>query len=297
MGEAASVPGLPRLATSARGQLLSARSSRLMKELQRVNEENSEQEAQLLGLRTTLQEVSRHATAMSQLQSLNSPRPCSSQAINSHPTVQSPRPCSSQAINSHSTVQRPVLSVLCEGEARAAEARNLPSSSQSCRIEANAFIGAAGSDDLRVVQKAINEGIDVNVVDCQKQSALHKASANGNAAVVLFLLQAGADVHMRDDRKWTPLHCAAHRGWSTVIHSLVKSQAEIEALEESGNTPLLLAVLHGHLDAVQYLVGAGADASTSDWGGHSPLQVASERGHSHIVSFLRARQGRNVKSN
>jgi len=95
---------------------------------------------------------------------------------------------------------------------------------------ATALRNAAYAGDLGQVKGLILEGVDVNVADQHRRTALLHACERGHIEVVTVLLAAGAWPDMYEDY-------------------------------DTFDTPLMVAAIHGHLEIVKKLIVAGADSS------------------------------------
>ena len=81
---------------------------------------------------------------------------------------------------------------------------------------------AAFNGDLEVLQKAIEEGTDVNSRNRESGDPLLSIAAlMGHADMVAFLLDKGADINARNRDKGTALHSAAFLGRSDVVKLLL----------------------------------------------------------------------------
>lgn len=147
------------------------------------------------------------------------------------------------------------------------------------------LIDGARYDDMDDVKMALDQHINVNATDssgrtgrlqharrlsckhstlqglkllklCLSDVALHMASANGHASIVMALIDAGA-VSI----------CNAQYGiWQECF--LLSQQSsnflclqDVSAKNEEGNTPLHYACLNGHIDTVKLLMMHGASPS------------------------------------
>ena len=94
--------------------------------------------------------------------------------------------------------------------------------------------------DLALVNKLLNEGVDVNYSSERwKASPLHLAADNGNTQIAQALLAAGADIEARDRAyKCTPLHFAADKGHLDILSLLIAYGADVTAQDWLQRTPL-----------------------------------------------------------
>lgn len=117
-------------------------------------------------------------------------------------------------------------------------------------------------------------------------SALHKAVAKGNRALVDLLLEAGADTNATTSLGLTPLHLAAEDGFAFIISRLLAHGAGVDARDERGNTPMHAAAHLGCVEVVTELLRAGASPSLRNHRGQTPLQVARAMSHYNVVEAL-----------
>lgn len=108
------------------------------------------------------------------------------------------------------------------------------------------LIDAANQGDVDSVNRALDDGAEVNVFDTSGESALLQAAAHGHLDTVRRLLQRGADLeftntihpHRKGD---TALLRAAYRGHSDVFLLLLQSGARTDIKNQWGWTPVHMA--------------------------------------------------------
>jgi ankyrin repeat protein len=107
-------------------------------------------------------------------------------------------------------------------------------------------------------------------MDCQTKSCellkdylvsfpLHKASENGDAAVIKLLLNQGQRINQKNIHGQTPLHKAAAHGHIKVVEILLANHAQINIQDIYGETPLHKAVQNSNCLVVKLLLNHGAD--------------------------------------
>lgn len=120
------------------------------------------------------------------------------------------------------------------------------------------------------IQKAIDNGADVNSRTPRGLTPLMHAAHNENPKVIPVLLEAGADVEVRDDIfGWTALMRAAEKNVNPeMISVLLEAGADIEARDESGWTVLMYAAeSNENPEVISVLLEAGAsiEARANGW--------------------------------
>ena len=79
--------------------------------------------------------------------------------------------------------------------------------------------------------------------DCERSTALHKASLKGNADIVSYLLRCKAKPNARDADLCTPLHYAAENRFPVVVEKLLIYGADIEAVDKEGQARFFFSFL------------------------------------------------------
>lgn len=103
------------------------------------------------------------------------------------------------------------------------------------------FIMAVNTNNIELIQKLLNQGLDPNFVDNQKRTPLHLAVSKGYTDVVQLLLQNGAKQNRKDILGNTPLHLATCTTNVKIIKMLLEAGANITMKDLNHRTPLNLA--------------------------------------------------------
>jgi len=147
--------------------------------------------------------------------------------------------------------------------------------------------------DIDSIRFFIERGADVDVVDKNHSTLLHRASYNGNVKVAQLLLEHGANVNMRNEEGHTPLHRVLAGldddigdYFFDTIQLLLEHGADVDALDGAQSTPLHVASEDGSARATRLLLEHGANIHLKNNEGHTPSQVASTNGHEEIARLL-----------
>ncbi|XP_076191219.1 ankyrin repeat and EF-hand domain-containing protein 1 isoform X3 [Aptenodytes patagonicus] len=140
--------------------------------------------------------------------------------------------------------------------------------------------------DILSLQKAFEEGVQVDIKDKYYKTPLMAACASGNIDVVQYLLEKGADVNATDNFMWTPLHHACYNGHLDIAELIVKAGAAVDAPAIGNATPLMRAIEICRLDIVYFLIDAGADIQTTNSNGKNALDIAKVFADSRIIDLL-----------
>lgn len=136
--------------------------------------------------------------------------------------------------------------------------------------------------------------LDLDVVDCDGESPLWRASCQGNLEIVQSLLARGANAFLQCKSGTTPLWAAAFNGHVGAIEYLLpvyrtaqNSWAVIHSPHADGRSPLWVAARRGHEEVVRGLLRLGAEVDRcrpSDKA--TPLFAAAFHGHAKVAELL-----------
>ncbi len=143
---------------------------------------------------------------------------------------------------------------------------------------------AIDHNNLLVVSKLIEKGIDVNAVIREGMTALVVASKNGHTEIVKELTKAKANVDIATNDGMTPLAWASYNGYTEIIKELIKAKANVNIAANSGMTPLAWASSNGHTEIVEMLVEAKANRTIIE------LSAAITNKHTDVVRVLLSKQ-------
>jgi len=142
----------------------------------------------------------------------------------------------------------------------------------------------------RLLNKDGNDGLNVNVTDCDGLSALLLAVKGAHRGVVQLLLDARADTEVTDSDENTALLVATQQRNVSIVRLLLRKEADIDAANFSGRTALMIAASAGDIALVRHLLHAGADVDAIDNDGKTALKLAKgkKQDHERIIQLIRA---------
>ena len=108
----------------------------------------------------------------------------------------------------------------------------------------------------------------------------------GDVFRVKVLLAAGVDPDIHDDHRNTALIYAARDGRSEIALALLEAGADAGWIDGERVTPLILASFKGHLDIVKLLLARQVDRSHRDQWGRTALEYALRRGAKDPIALL-----------
>ncbi len=96
---------------------------------------------------------------------------------------------------------------------------------------------SAEKGNVRIIEKLIKTGTDINAAETSGNTALHLAVIRANFEVAKALLKFGADVNRRNNMGRTALHFAAEAGKQEMIEILKQQGADFFISDKTGLTP------------------------------------------------------------
>ncbi len=119
-------------------------------------------------------------------------------------------------------------------------------------------------------------------------TALARAAAQGDAALLELLLERGAEIDSACDcpASETALFNAVGAGETALVTRLLESGADPDRSAGPGTTPLHLAAHAGHPACAELLLRYGARLDARDWGGRTAEDWAREHGHEALATRL-----------
>lgn len=159
---------------------------------------------------------------------------------------------------------------------------------------------AASDGRLREVELYVGRGAEIDAVDGQGSTPLHRAIENSptgrnhkdsdRTGIVTLLISKGANVKATEEDGYTPLHIAAFVAQEDYISLLLEKGADVQARSRDGFTPLHSAAMSGYQSVADLLISRGADVLSKTNNGKSVADAADDRAHSPLARYLRAAQ-------
>ncbi|PNY06968.1 ankyrin repeat domain-containing protein chloroplastic-like [Trifolium pratense] len=109
------------------------------------------------------------------------------------------------------------------------------------------------------MDKLVENGYDIDFLNKEGLTALHKAIIGKKEAVISHLLRKGASPHVKDKDGATPLHYAVQVGAKQTVKLLIKYNVDVNVADNEGWTPLHVAIQSRNRDIAKILIANGAD--------------------------------------
>lgn len=138
----------------------------------------------------------------------------------------------------------------------------------------NALNSLALAGQIPHMDMLLGNGLNIDLVDKDGQTALHTAIMGKKEAVIAHLLRKGASPHVRDHDGASPLHYAVQVGALQTVKLLIKYDVDLNTEDNEGWTPLHVAVQTRNRNIVKVLLVNGADKSRRNKDGKTPLDLA-----------------------
>lgn len=125
---------------------------------------------------------------------------------------------------------------------------------------------AAHMANLKMMERLLSAGADINALDREGETALHKAAATGDSATCQFLIEHGCALEHTSKRKikgkWSEepaLTRAVIERHEDIALLLIKAGADINRRNDRGLTPLMVAATRKDRALCQLLIDNRAD--------------------------------------
>ena len=138
-------------------------------------------------------------------------------------------------------------------------------------------------DVVKITQLLLEQGVDVNVLDEDRNTPLHFSSSCGLLENVQLLLDHGAKSDTENVRGEIPLHLVSRTQYdqyskdknANITRLLLQQGMDVNTRDKQQATPLHFASSIGHSEIALALLDHGADVNALDAGGQTPLHRVS----------------------
>ncbi|KAJ0230903.1 Ankyrin repeat domain-containing protein EMB506 [Hirschfeldia incana] len=130
------------------------------------------------------------------------------------------------------------------------------------------------SMQIQLMDNLMDNGLDIDDVDKDGQTALHKAVIGKKEAVISHLLRKGANPHVQDRDGASALHYAVQVGALQTVKLLIKYNVDVNVTDNARWTPLHIAVQSRNRDITKILLTNGADKTRRTKDGKVALDMA-----------------------
>jgi ankyrin repeat protein len=193
------------------------------------------------------------------------------------------------------------------------------------------YFAAAEHGDISTIERCLADGVDIDVTNRRRRTAILVAAINRHYDVVEKLISAGADIDKQDETNFNPftfgcvqndvelvrmmiragtdvdrltrfggvgLHPAAEKGYVELVRELLETtDINVNLTNWVGWTPLLEAVILNdggprQQEIVKLLLDHGANPQMTDKYGRTPRELAEELGYTEIAELLSAAERR-----
>ncbi|XP_066920026.1 transient receptor potential cation channel subfamily A member 1-like [Clytia hemisphaerica] len=142
--------------------------------------------------------------------------------------------------------------------------------------------------DLKMVDRLIRNGANLNVTDKYGQTVMHEVAKNWHTDVAKYLIKRGAIYDAKDRYGRTPLHLASAVGHVEMIDFLVGQDHEKlkDVTKDERQTALHYAAKNNSVGALKVLLKLGASMNDRDYRLRTALHLAAENGRIEAARYL-----------
>jgi uncharacterized protein len=138
--------------------------------------------------------------------------------------------------------------------------------------DAEKYLEASRRGDLRSVQAAVEQSVDLDVVDRDGRTAILLAAIHGHHDVVEHLIDAGADIDRQDNMSVNPFLHGCMVNDLRLVQVMVAAGTDLRRLSRFGGNGITPAAEKGHLEVVQELLETtDINVNHTNWVGWTPL--------------------------
>ena len=149
--------------------------------------------------------------------------------------------------------------------------------------------------DLQTREKILDSQwalvFDLNAVNGESRTPLHKAIIDGEVKIALLLIQRGADISIKDKAENAAIHLAAYHGLTEVVKLLIQKGANVHRTNKLGYNPLMAAASgsaehHKKIKITKLLIEQGVLVDARAKNGDTAADMAFKREGSEGAAAL-----------
>ena len=107
--------------------------------------------------------------------------------------------------------------------------------------EAEDLFAAANAGNVNQLRTLLSQGLDINISNRERETALHMAAARGHYSAVIFLVNKGAFVNAKTVKNWIPLHHAVRFRHPNIVNFLINHGSSAYSRTSDGLTAVDMA--------------------------------------------------------
>ena len=138
--------------------------------------------------------------------------------------------------------------------------------------------------DMDQLHRMIINGVDVNIGDYDKRTALHLAASQGHVDIVSFLIAHKAEVNVCDRLGFSPLVDALRHDQLAVQKVLRAHGGQLLGMDVS--VELCEAAAKGDVPRMKALIDNGCNPNAADYDARTALHLAASNGQTAVLHYL-----------
>jgi len=137
------------------------------------------------------------------------------------------------------------------------------------------FFTAAAEGDVATVEALIEGGVDIDVTNRQRRTAVLVAAMNQQYELVGRLAELGADIDRQDETRFNPFLYGCIQDDARLVRMMVRAGADLDRLTRFGGVGLHPAAEKGYVELVRELLETtDVNVNHTNWVGWTPLLEA-----------------------
>ena len=148
----------------------------------------------------------------------------------------------------------------------------------SCEGKIQIFKQAIESEDDKILNLLLVNGVQRDCQDDDGRTALHLAVNSGRLEYVKLVVDAGLSTSIVDNDGYSPLHSAVINKNEEIVEILLENDVDKDALDDADNTPLHHAVKLEHYEIMAALIKAGASLKIQNKDKVTPMTQVGDTG-------------------